>query len=157
MSFAGQISPCQTPAFCYNSRSQSRLAKSVLFDPKSLAVPQSKPLNPFYFLLAVVGVAFCVSASAFGLMTLRQSRAPQAVLLEEEQNQVHPLMKLMDQYGMTILISELGVLAVFSFAAMATDQMHTNKQARAESLAKSSTTDSPSPVVTDAEQGAGTT
>jgi hypothetical protein len=132
-------------------------AKSVLFDPKSLVVPQPKPFNPFYFLLAVVGVAFCVSASAFGLMTLRQSRAPQVVLLEEQQNQVHPLMKLMDEHGMTILMCELGVLAAFSFAAMATDQIHTNKQARAELLAKSSAIESSSPVVTDAEQGAGTT
>lgn len=120
-------------------------------------MPQPKPFNPFYFLLAVVGVAFCVSASAFGLMTLRQSRAPQAVLLEEGPNEVHPLMKLMDQHGMKILLGELGVLAVFSFAAMATDQVHTNRQARAELLAKSAAIDSSSPVVTDAEQGAGTT
>ena len=90
-------------------------------------------------------------------MTLRQSRAPRAVLLEEQQNQVHPLMKIMDEHGMTILMSELGVLAVFSFAAMATDQMHTNKQAREAELAKAAATYSPSPVDTDAEPGAGTT
>lgn len=113
-------------------------------------MPQPKPFNPFYFLLAVVGVAFCVSASAFGLMTLRQSRAPQAVLLEEQQNEVHPLMKLMDQHGMKILLGEIGILAVFSFAAMATDQIHSNKQAREEAMAKAATIDSTSPLNTDA-------
>lgn len=100
-------------------------------------MPQPKPFNPFYFLLALVGVTFCVSASAFGLMTLRQSRAPQTVLLEDAQNPVHPLMKLMDQHGMKILMGELGLLAVFTFGAIATDQMWSNKLALAEAREKS--------------------
>lgn len=117
-------------------------------------MPQPKPFNPFYFLLALVGIAFCVSASAFGLMTLRQSRAPQAVLLEDAQTPVHPLMKLMDRHGMKILMGELGLLAVFTFGAIATDQIWSNKLALSEAQEKSAQTFSTTHVAPDAEQGA---
>lgn len=120
-------------------------------------MPQKKPFNPFYFLLAIVGVAFCVTASAFGLMTLRQSRSPQEVLLEEAQNQVHPLMKLMDEHGMKLLAGELGLLAVFTFGAIGTDQVRLNKEAQAAALEKTAETYSPPHSTPDAEQGANTT
>ena len=95
---------------------------------------QRKPFNPFYFLLAAVGVAFCVTASAFGLMTLRQARAPQAILFEEAESGPHPLMTLMDRHGMPLMLGEIAVLAVLTFAAIGTDQWHINRQARAEAL-----------------------
>jgi hypothetical protein len=87
-------------------------------------------------------------------MTLRQSQATQAVLLEETQSQTHPLMELMDRHGMTILMVELALLAVFTFGAIATDQMGTNRQARAEAREKTVSTIPPVDVAPNAQRGA---
>lgn len=87
-------------------------------------------------------------------MTLRAARAPQAVLLEEEQGNVHPLMVLMDRHGMKLLMGELALLGVFTFAAIGTDQFRTNQQARRDALAnKAENFAPPLQVAKEAEQG----
>ncbi len=73
--------------------------------------------NPFYFLLVPVGVAFVVTAFSFGLMAYQQSR-PGARSLQGEVG----LMPLLDQHGMTILGVEVALIAVFSCAAIGTDE-----------------------------------
>lgn len=100
---------------------------------------EKKKLNPFYVLLVIVGVAFCVTASAFGLMTLRgvQSSGPVIQDLDGSENSgPHPLMTLMETHGMSIIMVELVLLGIFTFAAIGLDQHWINQETRAEEARK---------------------
>ena len=76
-----------------------------------------EPTNPFYALLLVAGVIFAVTACAYGVMAFR-AVAPQA-------GQASPsgegLMRLLDRYGLWLLLGEIVVLAIATFGAIATD------------------------------------
>lgn len=39
-------------------------------------LPIKKPVNPFYLRLVLAGVAYFISARAYGMMALREYRAP---------------------------------------------------------------------------------
>lgn len=72
-----------------------------------------KPSNPFYLGLLVVGTAFAVTACAYGVLT---------VLKQDPRNSTDsPLLHFLDQRGLTLLLIELGVLAIFTFAAIGTE------------------------------------
>ena len=74
--------------------------------------------NPFYLLSVIAGVAFTVTACAFGLLILRTNRglySPDADPSEQ------PLMNLLDQHGLAILGAEVALLAVVTIAAIALD------------------------------------
>jgi hypothetical protein len=77
-----------------------------------------EPVNPFYFLLVVLGVVFLVTATAYYVMAVRAMRpaaggGPPAT---------HPLTDLLDRRGMEILVWELVSLAAATFAAMWLDR-----------------------------------
>lgn len=99
-----------------------------------------KAFNPFYPLLVVAGTAFCLTASAYGLMAMRDLRpnhtGPQAAAAANEPARPHPLMKYLASDGEKLLLIELGLLAVFSFAAMGTDDYWTRRAAAADARAK---------------------
>jgi hypothetical protein len=78
----------------------------------------AKYTNPFYVILVVAGIAFCITACAFGVMTVR-GLSPDRV---GEVDSVHPLVTAIDRYGVTALMIELGVLGVCTVAAIATDE-----------------------------------
>jgi hypothetical protein len=75
--------------------------------------------NPFYGLLLIAGVAFAMTAIAFGVMAFRDrdmaAKNPGAAVED------HPLMAWMSDHGETALLSELAALAVFTVGAIATD------------------------------------
>ena len=73
-----------------------------------------KPFNPFYPMLVIAGVIFCVTACAYGVMTVRKLRNP----LEENPPQ---FIQWMDESGFSLMMWELGALALLTFAAMAAD------------------------------------
>jgi hypothetical protein len=77
-------------------------------------MPQPKARNPFYALLVAVGVAFALTACAYGVMTVR-GLDPHAA--DEE-----GLVGLMDRHGLTIMAVELALLAVLTVLAIATDE-----------------------------------
>ena len=79
-------------------------------------MPSRKQVNPFYIILVIVGVAFVITATSYGVMAFIATRNPGAIALSE-----HPLWELMDEHGVTIMGVELALLAISSFAAMATD------------------------------------
>jgi flagellar basal body-associated protein FliL len=76
---------------------------------------QRKAVNPFFVLLTVVGVLFVITAAAYGVMTVAQIEPAGAG------DQPHPLIDFMDQNGLTLMIIELTILAVATFAAIGTD------------------------------------
>ncbi len=71
--------------------------------------------NPFYVLLVFGGILFFITACAYAVMTFR-GRLPTAGAAEQ-----HPLLVFLDQHGALLLGCEIGLLAVFTCAAMATD------------------------------------
>ena len=97
---------------------------------------KSKIKNPFYALLVLVGVAFVVTASAYGVMTVRGTDRS---LAESPQTGI---LGFMDRYGNWILIVEVVLLGVLTVAAMGTDQLDTpqiNRNANEESEERLST------------------
>jgi hypothetical protein len=76
-------------------------------------VPRRKPVNPFYAVLVVAGVTFALTATMYGVMTVRGLDARAA-----DQQGIIPFMQ---QHGLTMMIIELVVLAILTFAAIGTD------------------------------------
>jgi hypothetical protein len=111
------------------STSPDRVGRKFRLKHKSgLLVQNRKELpNPFYLLSAVAGVAFTVTACAFGLMILRTNRglySPEADPSEQ------PLMNLLDQHGLAILGAEVALLAAVTIAAIALDHVRGKRQLR---------------------------
>ena len=79
--------------------------------------------NPFYSLLLLAGIAFALTATAYGVMAFREARpAPFGAEVDTTTPMVeHPLMAWMSDHGEAALLTELGFLAVFVFGAIGTD------------------------------------
>ena len=90
--------------------------------------------NPFYVVLVLAGTAFAVTACAYGVMTVRGLRPAIADAPESE------LMVFLARQGGTLLLAEVGVLALASLLAISTDPFWMR---RAES--RSSNSHSPDP------------
>ncbi len=70
--------------------------------------------NPFYIALLIAGTAFAVTACAYAMMIVVKQR-------DRGAGPSHPLVELMQDKGLIILLVELGLLTVFTFAAIGTD------------------------------------
>jgi hypothetical protein len=79
--------------------------------------------NPFYSLLLVAGIAFALTATAYGVMAFRERNAyaPLSAASTTTATVEHPLLTWMSRYGETALTAELAILAVCTFAAIGTD------------------------------------
>jgi hypothetical protein len=79
--------------------------------------------NPFYSLLLVSGIAFVLTATAYGVMAFRDRDAHAALAQSPSAtaDAEHPLMTWMGEHGETALLTELGVLALCTFGAIGTD------------------------------------
>src|SRR5687767_10988835 len=85
------------------------------------------PLNPFYVVLVVVGVAFCVTACAYGVMAFR------AVKSESTTAAMRPepgLMQFLDRHGAMLMGGEIAVLALATAAAIGTDSLWSRRPSR---------------------------
>ncbi len=85
-----------------------------------------KSANPFYILLIIAGLSFAMTATVYVVMAYRDAHAREESATEDD----HPLMVWMRRHGDATLLSELGLLAVGTFAAIGTDSYW---QRRAES------------------------
>jgi hypothetical protein len=76
-------------------------------------VPSTKrPVNPFYVLLVLAGIAFTVTACAYGVMAFRAVRTADPPT---------GLPAFLDRHGGMLMVAELAVLAVATLAAIALD------------------------------------
>jgi hypothetical protein len=83
---------------------------------------QKRPFaNPFYALLLVVGVAFLLTATSYGVMAFRDVRGHSAAASGSG------WMMFLDQHGGLLMAGELAVLVIASVAAMATDGYWTSR------------------------------
>jgi hypothetical protein len=80
--------------------------------------PSKKSANPFYAVLILAGLAFVVTAAAYGVMATRESRSAVTGKPVTE----HALMKWMRDHGDATLLGELAILGVATFAAIGTDE-----------------------------------
>ena len=88
----------------------------------------NKFANPFYALLLAAGIAFAITATAYGVMAFRDRDARDTTATASLE---HPLMEWMDQHGEKALMTELALLALCTFGAIGTDdfwQRRTNSQ-----------------------------
>ena len=101
-----------------NTRGGSNpLSRTILFTPpvQQPGMPKRKPKNPVYVLLMIVGTAFALTATAYGVMTVRLQRAVEASSGDQ----------FFDSYGMWIMGVELTLLTLLTFAAIGTDDYWT--------------------------------
>ncbi len=83
-------------------------------------MPARKSFNPFYVLLLPAGFVFAVTAFAYGFMAFQ---AVNAVRAEVGAHAGHPLFRWLRAHGDEAMLIELAVLAILTFAAMATDRL----------------------------------
>lgn len=83
-------------------------------------------VNPFYVVLVLISVAFTLTACAYGVMTVRGLRPASRTESDSQ------LMAYMNRNGARIMLYELGVLAVTSGLAMATDRYWAKDRATGE-------------------------
>jgi hypothetical protein len=87
--------------------------------PHPAVAKPKEPINPFYVLCAIFGVAFTLTACAYGLLMIRANRG--LLPAGDDAAAPHPLLGLLDRHGMMILGVEVAVLAVVSIAAISLD------------------------------------
>jgi hypothetical protein len=83
-----------------------------------------KSANPFYVLLIIAGLSFAMTATVYVVMAFRDSHARDEMIAKggtAVASDEHPLMVWMRRHGDAALLSELGLLAVCTFAAIGTD------------------------------------
>jgi len=90
--------------------------------------PNRKFANPFYALLVVVGIAFVVTATAYGVMAFRNTKA----LTTPAPQDGHPLMNWLNEHGNTLLMLELTLLAIGTCGAIATDDYWQRRATRSK-------------------------
>lgn len=76
-----------------------------------------EPFNPFYVLVILLGVLFAVTTFAYGTMAYR------AVAQTDEGS----AMQILDEYGVSILSSELVLLGLATFGAMWLDGVRAHR------------------------------
>jgi hypothetical protein len=77
--------------------------------------------NPFYLLLLLVGVAFLLTATSYGVMAFRDVGGASPAAPGSS------LMSFLDRHGAWLLVGELALLVLASLAAMATESYWTSK------------------------------
>jgi hypothetical protein len=94
-----------------------------------------EPINPFYVLSAIVGVAFTLTACAYLILMWRSNEGKSLV---SDEGRVHPLMNLLDKHGLAILIVQVLLIGVTSVAAIVLDHFRGKRLARQEEREKGS-------------------
>jgi hypothetical protein len=88
--------------------------------------PNRKFANPFYALLVLVGIAFVLTATAYGVMAFRTAKAVTTATPQAD----HPLMDWLDDHGNGLLMLELTLLAIGTCGAISTDDYWKRRAAR---------------------------
>lgn len=105
-------------------------------------VATTKATNPFYVLLMAAGTAFALTACAYGVMAVKMLE-PAQVAREGDSSRF--FVETMDRHGLAIMLVELAVIAVCTFAAIASDGFWTRRAAARQVKSKE-------PAVGDGEQ-----
>ncbi|HUY92699.1 MAG TPA: hypothetical protein VMV10_28420 [Pirellulales bacterium] len=88
---------------------------------------KSGGLNPFYVLLVLIGIAFTLTACAYGVMAFKVVRTKEQAA---EQRQGAALLSYLDEHGAMLMTVELALLALCTAAAMTTDRYWIRRDAK---------------------------
>ena len=105
----------------------SRRHASPALSRSLLMASTKEPANPFYVLVIIVGVAFLITAFAYGMLIYR-ALAP----ARDRPSSPHPLLTFLDDYGMYCLTGELALLGVATVGALWLDQARSRAAAADE-------------------------
>lgn len=72
--------------------------------------------NPFYVALVLVGIAFCLTASAYGVLIYREMHGP-----VDAPADASSLLRWMGLHGEKMLVGEVLLMALTTFGAIKTD------------------------------------
>lgn len=97
----------------------SRFFYSCSARRRKLMAKKSGGLNPFYVLLVLIGIAFTLTACAYGVMAFKVVRTKAEVA---EDGEGAALLTYLDEHGATLMAVEVALLALCTVAAMATDR-----------------------------------
>jgi hypothetical protein len=78
---------------------------------------KKKPINPFYVVLVLTGIAFCLTSACYLQLMLRSQR-----LDAVDANLGGGLLAFVDRHGNRLFAAELLVLGVATVGAITTDQ-----------------------------------
>ena len=99
---------------------------------------ERKKKNPFYTLLIWVGILFAVTATSYGVMTVSFLRASEEITeTTGPEDNYHPLFHFLDENGFDLMLAELGMLGVLTFAAIAYDEVHDVESVKTNEVAES--------------------
>ena len=99
---------------------------------------ERKKKNPFYTLLIWVGILFAVTATSYGVMTVSFLRASEEITeASGPEDNYHPLLHFLDENGFDLMLAELGMLGVLTFAAIAYDEVHDVEGVKTNEVAES--------------------
>ncbi|MBH55753.1 MAG: hypothetical protein CMJ82_01025 [Planctomycetaceae bacterium] len=99
---------------------------------------ERKKKNPFYTLLIWVGILFAVTATSYGVMTVSFLRASEEITeASGPEDNYHPLFHFLDENGFDLMLAELGMLGVLTFAAIAYDEVHDVEGVKTNEVAES--------------------
>ena len=95
---------------------------------------RKKRANPFYVVLVVVGVAFAITACAYGVMAVKELHAgtnfseyDDAAADGYDATDMR-FVEFMDRNGVRIMIWEIGILAVATFLSIGTDRFWSGEE-----------------------------
>lgn len=112
-------------------------------------------INPFYVLLAPLGIVFTITACAYGVMAFKAVRGAEQEVANEgaaAQRSGAALLRYMDQHGAELMGIELALLAACTFGAISTDRYWTRRSA-AEKSSRTENDESPEQKSNDASTG----
>ena len=89
-----------------------------------------EPINPFYVASGILGVAFTLTACAYGVLMLQANRG---MMRSDSIGQEHPLLSLLNTHGVAILAVEVLLLGFVSVAAIVLDHYRGRRAIRKQS------------------------
>jgi hypothetical protein len=98
-----------------------------------------KTTNPFYVLVVLVGILFCLTACAYGVMTVKYLHASDMSDMSDmsdDSESDKQFLAFLDHHGLAIMLAQILVMAVAAVAAMVTDRYW--EQGRAEQSSRTS-------------------
>jgi len=91
---------------------------------------RKEPINPFYVASGILGVAFTLTACAYGVLMLQANRG---MMRSDALGQEHPLLSLLNTHGVAILAIEVLILGFASVAAIVLDYYRGRRSVRKQS------------------------
>lgn len=90
-------------------------------------------INPFYILLVIAGIAFTLTACAYGVMAIKAIHpGANGAGRRQEAPAGKALLVFLDRHGAWTMAGELALLAACTVGAIGTDQYWTRRKTRAD-------------------------